>query len=414
MLDRKNLRSLVHQPVVVVGRGVLRCPGYSAENEIYADFNADEFDLREVSTREQIVQDVRQLWRPWSAYQFATEHDRAAMLAAIIGAICRPSLGIAPGLCFDAPTPSSGKTIAATAIGSLILGRHCPVVIGAKTNDDDEMRKLVASAVLSGTDVLILDNLRGHVCSAVLEGLITSGGLYGRILGQTQPFEGEVRGTIMLTSNNASLSTDMATRFLQIRIDTRTERPQSQHFEFHPLVRVLCERLAIINAVLNVVQAYFDAGSPVIGKGCSRFPEWDRLVRQCVLWLKREGFAKEAGIDQIGDPAHAIMEDAGNADPESEGLALLLEGLQSKYGAEWFSARSAVSWIENCRDDNALMVREAVETLMPSIGCGRISVSTFASILRYRVDRPSEGLVLRKFKAGKKTNGYMVCRHAGA
>ena len=68
MLDRKNLRSLVHQPVVVVGRGVLRSPGYSAENEIYADFNADEFDLREVSTREQIVQDVRQLWRPWSAY----------------------------------------------------------------------------------------------------------------------------------------------------------------------------------------------------------------------------------------------------------------------------------------------------------------------------------------------------------
>ena len=86
MLDRKNLRSLVHQPVVIVGRGVLRSPGYSAENEIYADFNADEFDLREVSTREQIVRDVRQLWRPWSAYQFATDHDRAAMLAAIIGA----------------------------------------------------------------------------------------------------------------------------------------------------------------------------------------------------------------------------------------------------------------------------------------------------------------------------------------
>ena len=408
MLDRKNLRSVVHLPMVLPNGAITRFPGYYAEAETYCEFNPDDFAIPETPTHDQIVDALRQLWRPWRAYRFASSHDKAAMLGAIIGAVCRPSLSLAPGLCFDAPTPSSGKTIAATAIGSLIMGRHCPVIVGARTNDDDEMRKLIASAVIGGTDVLVLDNLRGHVSSSVIEALITSGGLYGRVLGQTMTFEGEIRGTVMITSNNASLSTDMATRFLQIRIDTGQERPQSIQYDFHPIVRVLCERLAIANAVLIAIQAFSNSGSPVIGKGCSRFPEWDRLVRQCVLWLAREGFADEAGIDDVGDPGNSIMVDAGNADPESEGLALLLDGLHQQYGDDWFFARDAVLWLENNFNENAMVVREALEMLMPPGRSDHVSAGSFANILKYRIDRPCGGKVLKMFDAGKKTRGYLV------
>ena len=52
-------------------------------------------------------------------------------------------------------------------------------------------------------------------------------------------------------------------------------------------------------------------------------------MRQCVLWVGREGIDEEAGVGDMGDPAHSIMEEAG-VRPDSEALAMLLDGLNEK------------------------------------------------------------------------------------
>lgn len=404
----KTLRAVVKLPFGLPSGEIVKVPGYNAETETYADFDGELFeDLPDRPSRAELVVALRQIWRPWAAYRFATAHDRAAMLAAIIGGVCRPGLDLAPGVLLDAPMAGSGKTLAARALGSLILGRRCPVTVGVNLADDDETRKLLVADAIAGVDVVLLDNLHGHLSSPALEGLITAGVLRGRVLGSSQNFEGEVRGTVLLTSNNASLSRDLARRFLRVRIDHGVERPQGLEFAFDPVERALTERLAIARGVLVVVSGFFAAGSPVIGRGDAGFAQWNRLVRQCVLWLGDEGLDEEAGVGGLGDPAHSIMEEAGRSDPDSEALAMLLDGLSHQFGSTFFYAREVAVWLGcGLTDEASATVREALDLLMP--GRSHLSAASIGNILKYRVDRPSCGLVLRSGPGARKTTAFSV------
>lgn len=404
----KTLRAVVKLPFALPSGELVKVPGYNLETETYADFDGEAFeDLPDSPSRAELAAALRQIWRPWAAYKLATDHDRAAMLAAIIGGVCRPGLDLAPGVVFDAPMPGSGKTLAARALGSLILGRRCPVTVGVNLADDDETRKLLVADAIAGVDVVLLDNLHGHLASPALEGLITAGVLRGRVLGSSQNFEGEVRGTVLLTSNNASLSRDLARRFLRVRIDHGVERPQGLEFTFDPVERALVERLAIARGVLVLLSGFFAAGSPIVGRGDAGFSQWNRLVRQCVLWVGREGIDEEAGVGDMGDPAHSIMEEAGRSDPDSEALAMLLDGLNARFDGGYFYAREVAAWMDGgFTDPEAAAVREALDLLMP--GRSHLSAATIGNILKYRVDRPSCGLVLRKCAGPKNTVVYSV------
>ena len=405
----KTLRAVVKLPFCLPGGELLKVPGYNVKTETYAEFDGELFeDLEGCPSRAELVAALRQIWRPWAAYKFATDHDRAAMLAAVIGGVCRPGLDLAPGIVFDAPTAGSGKSLAARALGSLILGRRCPVTVGVNLADDDETRKLLVADAIAGVDVVLMDNLHGHLASPALEGLITAGVLRGRVLGSSQNFEGEARGTVLLTSNNASLNRDLARRFLRVRIDHGVERPQGLEFAFDPVERALTERLAIARGVLVVVQGFFAAGSPIVGRGDAGFCQWNRLVRQCVLWVGREGIDEEAGVGDMGDPAHSIMEEAGRNDPDSEALAMLLDGLHEKFEDGIFLAREVSAWLgSGFVDEASLMVREALELLMPGRSAN-VSSASVANVLKFRVDRPSGGLVLRRGQGARNTAVYSV------
>ena len=165
----KTLRAVVKLPFALPSGELVKVPGYNLETETYADFDGEAFeDLPDSPSRAELAAALRQIWRPWAAYKLATDHDRAAMLAAIIGGVCRPGLDLAPGVVFDAPMPGSGKTLAARALGSLILGRRCPVTVGVNLADDDETRKLLVADAIAGVDVVLLDNLHGHLASPAL------------------------------------------------------------------------------------------------------------------------------------------------------------------------------------------------------------------------------------------------------
>ena len=428
----KNLNSLVTLPFFT-SSGVITRPGYDEATETYADFDPDLMDDFPLNpTRAELVSALRQIWRPFCAFKFATAADRGAMLAAIIGALARPGLALAPGVLFDAPCPGSGKTLCAQAVGAIGLGRRAPVTPFAGV-DDAELKKVMVGNLLDGYDFLLLDNVDGYYDSAVLASVLTSGALRDRVLGSNLMFDGAVRMNICLTSNNASLSRDLTSRFIRVRIDTREERPQSLEFTFDPVQRALTERLAIARAVCVVVQGFFAAGSPRIGKGDARFPEWSRLVRQCVLWCDQDtltdearyryngdgliagdglpSIAEEAEIGELGDPAWQILEEAGRADPESRDLGLLLHGLKGVFGARdggFFLARDVLAAIDGLNSDDVDMVKEAIEGLRPKNSRGPLNAKGVSNLLGYRVDRICDGLVLRKLEGAKKTMSYMV------
>ncbi len=404
----KVLKSLVTAPFCTASEVVTR-PGYHAATCTYAAYDPDLMDTFPLQPdRGALVAALRQIWRPWIAFKFATPEDRGAMLAAIIGALARPGLSDAPGVLMDAPCPGSGKTICAAAVGALVLGRRAPVTPFSGV-DDTELKKQMIANALDGFDWLLLDNVVGVYDSAVMAAVLTGGALRDRVLGSSLMFDGEIRLNVFLTSNNAALSRDLHRRFIRVRLDTGVECPQALEFDFNPVDRALVERLAIARAVCVAVQGFFAGGSPRIGRGDAGFATWSRLVRDCVLWCQREGLSEEAGIGDLGDPAHQIIVEAGRSDPSSQALSLLLHGLQECYGHDWFYAREIMGILAcSSAADGGDYIKEALETLCPARS--QLTARTVGNLLKFRVDTHCDGLVLRMTDGVHKTNRYCVER----
>ena len=402
----RELKTLVSTPFCTASEVVTR-PGYHEDSCTFASFEPELMDGFSLNpTRAELVGALQQVWRPWCSFKFATSEDRGAMLAAVVGALARAGLDDCPGVVMDAPCPGSGKTICASAVGAVVLGRRAPVTPFAGV-DDAELKKQMVANCLDGFNWLLLDNVVGLYDSAVMASVLTTGALRDRVLGSSLMFDGEVKLNIFLTSNNASLSRDLHRRFIRVRIDTGVEQPQALEYSFNPVDRALVERLAIARAVCVLVQGFFAAGSPRIGKGDCGFPTWSRLVRDCVLWCQREGLSEEAGIGALGDPAHQIVVEAGRADPASQALGQLLLGLREVMGDSMFPARDLMRFVECPASSSGLMVKEALELLCPSRS--QLSVKAIGSILKYRIDAHSSGLVLRQtFDRSSNSNVYFV------
>lgn len=338
----KELNGVVTTPFATP-QGIVTTPGYHAPTGAYLHLPDGVASVPECPNRGDVLTALRTLWGPWSSYRFASPDDRAAMLATIIGAACRMGLPTAPGSFFDAPVQGSGKTKAAEAVAVLVRGERGVTPYAEGLGQDGEMVKRLVSLLLVGGTVFLLDNITGTFDSNVLAAFLTSGRLEERVLGANQWFRGSGRVTVLATGNNASLSRDLGRRCLRVRIDPGIECPQSAEFSFDPVAKAQAERLSIAIATMTVLQAFFQAGKPKLGRGECGFAEWAGLVRPSVLWLAREGLAEEAGIGALGDPARSILEGASESDPDTAGLRLLLEGLRQSFGDEPFLARDVLA-----------------------------------------------------------------------
>lgn len=404
----KELKAVTTIPFATPTEVVLT-PGYHLPTGVYLHLPRIETEgLPQSPNRGMVVAALRHLWRPWEGYRFASAEDRAAMLAAIIGGVCRVGLETAPGVFLDAPVQGAGKTKAAEALAVLVRGYRGVTPFTEGQNAEAEMTKRLVGLLLEGAPSLLVDNVVGVFDSAVLAAFITSGRLDERMLGGNAWFRGEGRVLVIATGNNASLSRDLGRRLLRVRIDPGVECPQGQEFHFDPVVRAMGERLAIARAVITVVQAFQSDGAPRLGRGDCGFPEWAALVRSCVLWLQREGMSEEADVGVLGDPARSILEGAVEDDPDTTGLHLLLVGLRSAFGADLFRARDVLALWDTGGEGAASLVREGLEVLVHRRQ--NISARTIGDVLRYRRDRLAGGLVLRA--CGKDRDGvalWMVC-----
>jgi hypothetical protein len=387
---------------------IVEVPGYDRLTRIYADFRGDAFlQVAKSPGDSDVVAALRRLWRPWCRFPFATDTDRAAMLAAIMTAVCRPALDIAPAYFIDAPVQSSGKTACSAALQALVTGRRggvTPYVGG--DNAETELSKKVLAMAMSGSGFWLIDNVTGTWRSAVLSALLTDGAINDRILGQSEVINAAARMMICATGNNASLDRDLGRRFIKIRIDSGLESPQKRDFDFDPVSRALEERLEIAQAVLTVIRAYVNAGKPVLGKGTAGFAAWSNLVRQCVLWCSNKNFTAQADIGICGDPANSILEDAGASDDETAALHALLMGLDIVYKRNSFQAKDVAKIWENnlfrkslCHGEQ--MICEGLDFMLNQKR-KKVDSLSIGKALTFRRDRPVNGFKLSK--VGENSN----------
>ena len=142
----------------------------------------------------------------------------SSFLAALLTAVCRPSLWLAPGLLISAPEVSgagSGKGLLARAI--------CVIAYGAEPaaftpgHDRAELDKRLTAELIGAAPSLMLDNCNSTALrSDTLASVLTERPARVRLLGVSEMVPLNCTAFIVITGNGLSVSEDLARRFLNV------------------------------------------------------------------------------------------------------------------------------------------------------------------------------------------------------
>jgi len=237
-------------------------------------------------------------------FPFVSDADKAHAVALFVLPYVRDLIGAdpTPGHLIEAPTPGSGKSLLADVATYPFAGRAVSTVTEAK--DDDEWRKRLTAQLKERRAVIVLDNIVRPLDSGALASALTTSVWEDRILGKNETIRVPVRCVWVATGNNVTLSTELARRFIRIRIDPRMDRPfQREGFRHNPLrTWVHRHRAELVWAALVLAQAWLSAGSPkATSMPLGGYERWSRVLA---------GILEHAGIPGFLANANELYEAA--------------------------------------------------------------------------------------------------------
>ncbi|TPG49560.1 hypothetical protein EAH89_21365 [Roseomonas nepalensis] len=249
-------------------------------------------------------------------------NDESAALAALLTAVCRPSLDLAPALVVRAP-PYSGS---GTGKG-LLVRVLCAVAFGAAPSamtagaDPAELDKRLTAALIGAAPVLFLDNLNATALkSDVLASAITESPAEVRRLGQSVVVRLNPSAFVAITGNGLKLSEDLARRFLIAELDARTEDPETRAFKGDIVADTLADRARLLSAALTLWRWGRREGDALPrGRPMGSFGRWSRWCRDPLVALG------------CADPATRIAE-AKAADPRRQMVGELFAAWWTAHG----------------------------------------------------------------------------------
>ncbi|WGS83809.1 hypothetical protein [Methylomonas sp. UP202] len=325
------LNGLARQPYLRPDGSLMTAAGYDATTGMFGVFDTRDFAVPIQPTRIEAETALAVLIDTLAEFSFATPTDQAAALAAILTAVVRPSLTVAPMFHVKAHMPGSGKSyLCALMTAFATPQRGTPTTF---PGDDEECRKLLLAELLRAPAVVEFDNLTGDlVAHKSLCTALTAEFISGRILGVSKTATVSTRTLFISSGNNVGPVQDMARRCVTIHLDPGCEIPASRSFKRPHLIRdVLRERGRFVSAALTIVRAWIAAGRPKTDcKPLGSYDEWSELCCQPLLWLG------------CTDPVASVFE-AMAEDPDRETLARLLSAWQAVFGNTAAMIREAIN-----------------------------------------------------------------------
>ena len=213
--------------------------------------------------------------------------DESGFLVALLTAVCRPSLPLAPGVLFRAAPMSgagTGKGLLARCISLVAFGREPHAVTsGARP---EELEKRVAAELMQGNPVLFLDNLNNTAFrSNLLASALTERPSRVRLLGRSQMLQLNASAFVVLTGNGLTVSEDLARRFVAVDLDAHLEDPESRSFQRDIKKEVAGRRAELLAAALTIWRWGRLEKGLVRGRPLGSFELWCRWVRDPLLAL---------------------------------------------------------------------------------------------------------------------------------
>lgn len=204
------------------------------------------------------------------------------------------------GFIFTANSQRSGKSL----LAKLAI---MPVTGGFKGQSwkasEEELNKVIDAEMIAGSNYICFDNVRGHIGSPTLEGLMTSPSWTGRILKESQMFEVKNRMTLFVTGNDCSVSPDLAHRCLTVDLHINEGNVQDRKPSWVLDESWLLDkenRRHILSALWGIVRAWARAGRPLATSyGCKPrlgFEHWGNLIGGIVAYA---GFGDCLEVPQL-------------------------------------------------------------------------------------------------------------------
>jgi hypothetical protein len=214
--------------------------------------------------------------------------DESSFLAALLGAVCRPCLDLAPGALFRAPPYSgsgAGKGKLARCICAVAHGRQ-PSAITAG-GSPEEMEKRISAALLEGGPAVLLDNFNNvTLCSASLESALTERPAKVRQFRTLDLIALNALASVFVTGNGIVLAQDIVRRFIPTELDARMEDPERRSFSGDILAEITTHRRPGLLAALLTIWRYGRlAGDLKQGVSLGSFERWCAWVRDPLLDL---------------------------------------------------------------------------------------------------------------------------------
>jgi hypothetical protein len=220
--------------------------------------------------------------------------DETSFLNALLTAICRASLRLAPGYAVGAPGngAGSGKGLLVSSISQIAFGR----APSAQTHSGDaaEFEKRLVSAFLECGPVIYIDNVnaQGLKCDALASGM-TERPIALRPLGGSKNVVVDSSAWIVVTGNGFSVSEDLVRRFVTSMLDAKMEDPGSRPFEGGVdgfLAAIRGRRAELLEASLTIwrwgqLGCQGAADKAKEGKALGSFETWCTWVRDPLLAL---------------------------------------------------------------------------------------------------------------------------------
>jgi hypothetical protein len=296
-----RLLNVIEAPILLADGRIVDKPGYDDESGLLLDSTEKWIAVPRKLTLEDAKAAAAVLLQPFAEFPFASDADKSVLLSAILTALQRRTLDLAPLHANDAPNPSTGKTLLADCVSLIATGR--PATCISDPMNEVEWRKLITTLLVAGDAVVLIDNVRLGLNSATLAKTLTALQHSDRLLGATIRVTPPTNVMWLASGNNIEFGGDMPSRVLVCRIDAEDEHPEKRTFAISDLRgHILDHRPELVRAALTILRAHYVAGRPSTDLEPTRFPQWDHEIRAAIVWLGYEDPAKtRVRIDQ-NDP----------------------------------------------------------------------------------------------------------------
>jgi hypothetical protein len=324
------LRGIARVPHIDDSGEVHFVSGYDPQTGLFHDRPLT-FDLPLNPSRDEARKLVEKLLFPFSMYQFDDPAaGQAVLLAAVLTAIQRPFLPVAPMFVIRSSMPGTGKGLIVRCLVRLAFDT-APVMITWGQNSE-EFEKRLAALLLRSPAALGIDNANGmQIKGDLLESIITEGCADIRPLGHSEIVKVRSRPLITLTGNNPIITGDMARRSIPVDILPRSADPERDRYPFKPVTVVQRHRAGFLRAAFIMMRAFRLAGMPSQGlSAVGSFDDWSRHIRDLVYWVSDYDVSKVFHQNKAEDPRRQA--DAG-----------LVTALYQRFGTTPFKAADAIA-----------------------------------------------------------------------